>query len=104
MTHREEANAIVAACLRNNSSLEDCLAAGAIDDDQMTFNILAPGVMESHIAAGFTFERTKGRQFNLGVMYAPNVKQTGLNNFDPTQTVRFEMYQWAAEASYSWRF
>ncbi len=35
MTPREEANAIVAACLRNNTSLEDLHAAGGIDDDQM---------------------------------------------------------------------
>ena len=35
MTNIEEANAIVGACLRNNSSLEGLHAAGAIDDDQM---------------------------------------------------------------------
>jgi long-chain fatty acid transport protein len=75
-----------------------------IPADQMTFNILAPGVMESHITAGFTLERTKGRQFNMAFMYAPNVEQTGPNNFDPTQNVMFEMYQWEIEASYSWRF
>jgi long-chain fatty acid transport protein len=75
-----------------------------IGEDQMTFNILAPGVMESHITAGFTLERTKGRQFNMAFMYAPNVDQTGPQNFDPTQTVTFEMYQWEVEASYSWQF
>ena len=75
-----------------------------IDSDQMTFNILAPGVMQSHITAGFTLERTKGRQFNMAVMYAPDKKVTGPNNFDPTQNVTFEMYQWEVEASYSWRF
>ena len=75
-----------------------------IDSDQMTFNILAPGVMQSHLTAGFTLERTKGRQFNMSVMYAPDKKVTGPNNFDPTQNVTFEMYQWEVEASYSWRF
>jgi len=35
MTLREEANAIVAACVRNNTSLEDLHVAGAINDDQM---------------------------------------------------------------------
>ena len=35
MTHREEANAIVAAALRNNTSLEDLHSTGAITDDQM---------------------------------------------------------------------
>jgi long-chain fatty acid transport protein len=71
---------------------------------EMSFNILAPGVMEHHLTAGFTLERTKGRQFNMAFMYAPNVDQTGPQNFDPSQTVTFEMYQWEIEASYSWRF
>jgi len=75
-----------------------------IGNDQMTFNILAPGVMESHFTTGFTLERTPGRQFNMSLMYAPNNKVTGTQNFDPSQNVTFEMYQWEVEASYSWRF
>ncbi|MDH3788774.1 MAG: outer membrane protein transport protein [Xanthomonadales bacterium] len=79
-----------------------------IDDDQMTFNILAPAVVQSHFTAGFTLERTPGRQFNMAVMYAPNKSQTGPQNFDGppdlAQTVKWEMYQWEVEASYSWRF
>jgi long-chain fatty acid transport protein len=71
---------------------------------EMSFNILAPGIMEHHITAGFTLERTKGRQFNMAFMYAPNIDQTGPQNFDTSQTVTFEMYQWEVEASYSWRF
>jgi long-chain fatty acid transport protein len=75
-----------------------------IPETEMSFNILAPGVMESHITAGFTLERTTGRQFNMAFMYAPSVDVTGPQNFDPTQTVTFEMYQWEVEASYSWSF
>jgi hypothetical protein len=40
----------------------------------------------------------------MAFMYAPNIDQTGPQNFDPSQTVTFEMYQWEVEASYSWRF
>jgi long-chain fatty acid transport protein len=75
-----------------------------IPTDQMTFNILAPGVMQSHFTTGFTLERTPGRQFNMSFMFAPNHKVTGPQNFDPTQNVTFQMYQWEMEASYSWRF
>ena len=75
-----------------------------IPESEMSFNILAPGVMESHITAGFTLERTKGRQFNMAFMFAPSVDVTGPQNFDPTQNVTFEMYQWEMEASYSWQF
>jgi long-chain fatty acid transport protein len=75
-----------------------------IDESQMTFNILATATPQSHITAGFTLERTPGRQFNMSFMYAPNKKVTGPQNFDPTQNVTIEMLQWEMEASYSWRF
>jgi len=61
-------------------------------------------VMEHHFTAGFTLERTKGRQLSLALMYAPEIDQTGPQNFDPSQDVTFEMYEWELEASYSWRF
>jgi long-chain fatty acid transport protein len=75
-----------------------------IPTDQMTFNILAPATIQSHFTTGFTLERTPGRQFNMAFMFAPNHKVTGPQNFDPTQNVTFQMYQWEMEASYSWRF
>ncbi|MEE4217023.1 MAG: outer membrane protein transport protein [Xanthomonadales bacterium] len=75
-----------------------------IPDSEMTFNILAPATIEQHITAGFTLERTEGREFSMAFMFAPNSDLTGPQNFDPTQTVTFEMYQWEVEASYSWRF
>jgi long-chain fatty acid transport protein len=75
-----------------------------IPSSQMSFNILAPGVMESHLTAGFTLSRVENREWNVSLMYAPNKKVTGPQNFDPTQNVTFEMYQWEAEVSYAWRF
>jgi long-chain fatty acid transport protein len=79
-----------------------------IPSSEMTFNILAPATIEQHITAGFTLERTPGRQFNMAFMYAPNTKIDGPQNFDGppdlAQTVTLEMYQWEVEASYSWRF
>ena len=75
-----------------------------IDSTQTTFNILAPGVVQSHFTTGFTLERVKGRQFNMSFMYAPTNSVTGPQNFDPTQDVKFKMHQWEIEAGYSWRF
>ena len=75
-----------------------------IDSTQTTFNILAPGVMQSHFTTGFTLERVKGRQFNMSFMYAPTNKVTGPQNFDPSQNVKLKMHQWEIEAGYSWRF
>jgi long-chain fatty acid transport protein len=75
-----------------------------IPKTDMTFNILAPGVMESHITAGFTMRRDKSHELSVAMMYAPSKKLTGPQNFDPTQSVTFKMYEWELEASYAWRF
>lgn len=73
-----------------------------IPDDQMTFNILAPGVMEEHYTVGFTRSLGSGQEFSVSFMYAPSVTVTGPQNFDPTQSVKFEMDQWDLEFSYAW--
>jgi len=73
-----------------------------IPEDQMTFNILAPGVMEEHFTVGFTRKLSGGSEFSMSFMYAPSVEQDGPQNFDPTQTVHFEMDQWDLEFSYAW--
>jgi long-chain fatty acid transport protein len=75
-----------------------------IPESEMSFNILAPGVMESHLTAGFTLSRTPNRELNVALMYAPNKSVTGPQNFDPLQNVTFEMYEWELEVSYGWRF
>jgi long-chain fatty acid transport protein len=74
-----------------------------IPSDQMSFNILAPGVMEQHFTVGFTQKRPGGNEVNLSLMYAPTEKVTGPNNFDPSQTVEFKMQQIELEISYSWK-
>ena len=54
-----------------------------IRSDQMTFNILAPGVIEDHFTVGFTQTMTGGNELNLSFMYAPTSEVDGPNNFDP---------------------
>ncbi|HSF78087.1 MAG TPA: hypothetical protein VLA38_05680, partial [Steroidobacteraceae bacterium] len=73
-----------------------------IPKEEMTFNILAPGVMEEHYTAGFTRRLDGGREFSVALMYAPSVTVTGPQNFDPTQSVEFKMHQWDLEFSYAW--
>jgi long-chain fatty acid transport protein len=75
-----------------------------IPESQITFNILAPGVMESHITAGFTKNMAPDRELNVAAMYAPTKKVTGPQNFDPTQNVTLQMYEWELEVSYGWKF
>jgi len=74
-----------------------------IPKDQMTFNILAPGVIEQHFTFGFTRRQASGNELNLSFTYAPEKKVSGPNNFDPTQTVEFKMHQFELEVSYSWK-
>ena len=69
----------------------------------MTFNILAPGVMEQHWTLGFTNTQSSGNELNFSFMFAPENKVKGPQNFDPTQSVEFKMYQLEFEVSYSWR-
>ena len=75
-----------------------------IPKDEMTFNILAPGLIEHHFTFGFTKQSRENREWDFAVMYAPENDQTGPNNFDPTQTVTWEMDQFELELSYGWRF
>jgi long-chain fatty acid transport protein len=75
-----------------------------IPSTEMTFNILAPGVVEQHFTFGFTRSYSNNSDFNFAVMYAPNVKVSGPNNFDPSQNIDLEMYQYELAFSYSKHF
>ena len=75
-----------------------------IPNTEMSFNILAPGVIEQHITFGATKTLASGNQLNFSFMYAPEETVTGPQNFDPTQMVTFEMDQFELEFSYGWKF
>ena len=74
-----------------------------IPKDQMTFNILAPGVMEEHFTVGFTQKLESGNEVNFSFMYAPEVTVRGPQSFDATQRVTLQMQQVELELSYSWK-
>jgi long-chain fatty acid transport protein len=75
-----------------------------IPSEEVMFNILAPAVIEDHVAVGFTKKNDKGGELNFSFMYAFEGKVSGPNTFDPTQTIEIKMHQFEAELSYSWRF
>jgi long-chain fatty acid transport protein len=75
-----------------------------IPSSEVMFNILAPAVIEDHVAGGFTKKNPNGSEWNFAAMYAFKGDQSGPNPLDPTQTLKIEMYQWELELSYSWRF
>lgn len=73
-----------------------------IPSSQVTFNILAPGVIENHLAIGATRSGDEG-EFNVAFTYAFNKTVTGPNTFDPTQTISFKMHQFDLEFAYDWK-
>lgn len=76
--------------------------AQPIPSSQMTFNILAPGVIEDHFALGFTHHGARG-DFSAAFTYAPTQTISGPNTFDPTQTIRLSMHQFIVDFGYAWK-
>ncbi|NOR19219.1 MAG: hypothetical protein GQ538_03925, partial [Xanthomonadales bacterium] len=74
-----------------------------IGETEVMFNILAPGVIEDHITFGFTRGLSSGNEYSVALMYALNKKVSGINPFDPTQTISIDMDQWEVEFSFGWR-
>lgn len=64
-----------------------------IQEADVLFNLLAPGVMEQHLTVGWTTQRANGGAWNFSFMYAPENDVTGPSMFDPTQTIKLEMSQ-----------
>jgi long-chain fatty acid transport protein len=75
-----------------------------IPSSEVLFNILAPGVMEQHITAGFTQRLGQSGEWSFAAMYAPEKEISGANPLDPGQTITLRMDQWELGASYAWKF
>lgn len=74
-----------------------------ISSDDVTMNILAPGVMEHHFTAGFTKEFGP-HEVNFAAMYAPSNDVSGENMFFEGQDIEIEMKQYELEIGYAYRF
>jgi long-chain fatty acid transport protein len=53
-----------------------------IRPSDVTFNILAPGVMKSHYTAGFTYALSKDSELTGALMVAPRQSVTGPSLFN----------------------
>ncbi len=74
-----------------------------IPDDEVVFNILAPGVIEETYTFGFTRQLDSASSLSFAAMYAPSESVKGTSNFDPSQEVELEMDQYELVLSYSRR-
>tara|TARA_R110002049_G_scaffold225521_1_gene397476 strand:- start:88300 stop:89667 length:1368 start_codon:yes stop_codon:yes gene_type:complete len=75
-----------------------------IASDQVLFNILAPGVIEDHITAGYTRVLSDNSEISISAMHALKESVTGQNAFDPTQTIEIEMQQFEVGISWARKF
>lgn len=81
-----------------------------IDSDQNLFNILAPGVVKTHLTLGFTYAPTRNNEFSVTVMHAFQEDQAhtytatapGFAGFG--YGAEIGMNQNAIEMSYAWKF
>jgi long-chain fatty acid transport protein len=71
-----------------------------IPSSEVIFNIMAPGVMEYHLTAGWTSERPNGNVMSWSLMYAPSKEVSGQSTFDPIQSITLEMSQLELEFAY----
>jgi long-chain fatty acid transport protein len=74
-----------------------------IPQEEVVFNILAPGVVEEHFTFGFTRELDAKSAINFAAMYAPSNSVKGTNTFDPSQEIELEMDQYELAISYNRR-
>ncbi len=78
-----------------------------IQDEDVLFNILAPGVMEHHITFGLTHNTASGSAWDFMFMFAPKKSISGPSLFDPgidfmsPQIIELEMTQIEFEVGYS---
>ncbi len=84
-------------------------AESPYDDDQVLFNVIAPGLVEQHATVGFTYMPTPNNELTVTYMHAFRNDQSfdyqgtgGFANFG--YSVENAMSQNAIEASYAWKF
>jgi long-chain fatty acid transport protein len=74
-------------------------------DNEVMFNIIAPGVIEQHATFGFTYTFTNQSELDFSLTYALENDVTGLNPMAPEdQTITLTMNQWEVGLGYSWKF
>ena len=89
-------------------------SSNPIKPEDVTFNILAPGVVQHHLTAGATYAWQNRHEITGAFMYAFNNDVTGPSLFNPilgmfgapgaNMQEKIEMYQWSLGIQYSYKF
>jgi long-chain fatty acid transport protein len=79
-----------------------------IQSRDVTFNILAPGVIQDHVTAGFTYNISKSSEITLTYMHALKNSVSGpslYNSFGvPAGNEKIEMYENSLGLAWGWRY
>lgn len=75
-----------------------------IPDSEVLFNILAPGVIETHATLGFTRALAANQDLDVALMRGFSNSVSGTNALDPAQTIELKMDQWEIALGYSYKF
>ena len=72
-----------------------------IQSRDVTFNILAPGIVKDHATLGMTYLTDVGNELTVAYMHAFENKVSGASSFGGTDTI--SMYQNSLGVAYSWK-
>lgn len=72
-----------------------------IPDSEVTFSILATGVIEQHFTAGFSKVLDNGKEVNVAFMYAPEKCVTGNHLLNPANSNEICMKQFSVDVGMS---
>ncbi|MCK7546587.1 OmpP1/FadL family transporter [Marinobacter koreensis] len=75
-----------------------------ISEDNVLFNVLAPGVQEWHFTGGFTRTLSNGLEVSGMAFYSPEKSVKGENPLGPGQDIELSMHQFGVSASLGWRY
>ncbi len=75
-----------------------------IGPEDVTLNILAPGVQKLHVAGGVTYDLGGGNSLDLSLTYSPESKVTGIevSPMGPNPTHTNELYMRQIELGFTW--
>lgn len=76
-------------------------ANSPIENNDVTFNILAPAVIENHATLGFTHTMASGNELSVAYMHAFKNDVEGPSSFGGTDKIK--MYQNSLGIQYSWK-
>lgn len=79
-----------------------------IGSEDVTLNILAPGVQEQHYTFGFTYQPNERNGIDFAFMYSPEASVSGIEvtplGPNPGHTIELQMHQFQATVGWTRRF